>query len=339
MTQLADAATNAGRERLGQVMHRTMAYNYRLWGFGEGIGLRGILAAGDILGDTAAEAFVHGLFRAWLGRGVGRSAEDHVAPGRELLEFYQRKGGAEFLEGARALAALNAGFPKGRTGARLHRTDQPGWRQQIWVDCMDVDGPFLARLARITGEERYIVQALEELLGYARALQDEATGLMWHGHEEDCGTNGQLWARGNGWALMGLVDSLIVLPSSFDGLAELRERLVALVEGLQKLQRDDGLWHTILTDPESYPESTLAAMAAHALHDAFAHDLLSRGRYGRVQSSARAALPSLVDEGGVLQLVSVATPVGEAKGYATRPFGIFPWGQGPLLLALAQEPT
>jgi hypothetical protein len=40
---------------------------------------------------------------------------------------------------------------------------------------------------------------------------------------------------------------------------------------------------------------------------------------------------------GALALVSDATPVGEHHGYATRPFGVFPWGQGPLLLTLARS--
>jgi unsaturated rhamnogalacturonyl hydrolase len=37
---------------------------------------------------------------------------------------------------------------------------------------------------------------------------------------------------------------------------------------------------------------------------------------------------------GQLALVSDATPIGELRMYLTRPFGIFPWGQGPLLMML-----
>ena len=44
-----------------------------------------------------------------------------------------------------------------------------------------------------------------------------------------------------------------------------------------------------------------------------------------------------VADNGALQLVSDATPVGELQVYASRPLGIFPWGQGPLLMMLAQE--
>ena len=105
---------------------------------------------------------------------------------------------------ARRLAALNASFPLNTFGARMHRPDLPGWRKQIWVDSMDVDAPFLLKLGSITNDESYVDQGLNELLGYARALQvesnNETDGLFWHGYEEDCGTNGKLWARGNGWA-------------------------------------------------------------------------------------------------------------------------------------------
>ena len=112
--------------------------------------------------------------------------EDHVGAGRELLELHRRTEDERFLDAARKLAALNESFPSGANGERYHRGDTPGWRWQIWVDCMDVDGPFLAALAHATGEERYFDQAVGELLGYARTLQDNS-GLLFHGFERDCG--------------------------------------------------------------------------------------------------------------------------------------------------------
>jgi len=313
-----------------------MRWNYRVWGFGEAIALRGLLRAGDRLGDATMLGFVHGVLRTWLGRGVARSNEDHVGAGRELVELYHRLGDPQFLDAARKLAALNAGFPKGPSGARYHRTDTPGWRWQIWVDCMDVDGPFLAALGNVTGEPAYHDQAVEELLGYARALQTDS-GLLFHGFERDCGQNGQLWARGQGWALMGLVDTLAVLPRAHPGWAELHQRLALLAVALASAQDESGLWHTVVDAPETYLEFTLAAMAAYALHEAFAHDLLDAERFGDVERRARAAMHGQIAADGSLKLVSDATPIGALSTYATRPFGVFPWGQGPLLLALCQE--
>jgi len=323
-------------DQLRAVVDTTMRWNYRVWGFGEAIALRGLLRAGDLLGDPASIGFVHGILRSWLGRGVARTNEDHVGAGRELLDLYRRTGDDRFLDAARKLAALNAGFPKGPSGARYHRTDTPGWRWQIWVDCMDVDGPFLAALAQVTGEASYADQAVEELLGYARALQIES-GLLFHGFERDCGRNGQLWARGQGWALMGLVDTLAMLPRVHPGWAELHDRLVALAGALAATQAEDGRWHTVVDHPETYLESTLAAMAAYALREAFAHGLLDAEVHGAMEAKARAAMHREVGAGGGLKLVSDATPIGALATYATRPFGVFPWGQGPLLLALCQE--
>ena len=323
---------------LARVAATTMRWNFRSWGFGEAIALRGLLEASAILDDSALSAYVLALMRGWLGRGVARSNEDHIAPGRELLALWRREGDPAMLDAARALAALNASFPVGAGGARCHRPDTPGWRHQIWVDCMDVDGPFLVRLGTETGKQRYIDQGASELLGYARTLQDEASGLLRHGHEKHAGVNGAFWARGNGWALMGLIETLEVLPREHTAFAELRERLCALSDALATRQDEGGLFHTVLTDPATYRETTLAAMLAASVPLAIEHKLID-ARHSAIAERAQAAVLAHVDDDGALALVSDATPVGEHQVYATRPFGIFPWGQGPLLLMLARNPS
>ncbi len=324
------------RDALRAAAAVAMRWNYRVWGFGEAIALRGLLRAGDLLGDAAPGGFVHGILRSWLGRGVARSNDDHVGAGRELLELHRRTRDPQFLDAARALAALNEHFPQGANGERYHRGDTPGWRWQIWVDCMDVDGPFLAALAQATGEPRYFDQAAAELLGYARTLQAD-DGLLFHGFERDCGRNGERWARGNGWALMGLVDTLAMLPHTHPAAPELRRRTLALADALASTQHPSGLWHTVVDDPGTYLESTLAAMAAYALHEGLRSGLLDASRHAEMERRARAAMHAQLGADGVLARVSDATPVGARAVYATRPFGIFPWGQGPLLLALCQE--
>ncbi len=324
------------RIRLRAGVATTMRWNFRVWGFGEAIALRGLLRAGDVLGDTEPLGFVHALLRAWLGRGVARTPEDHVGAGRELLALHARTGDAAFLDAAVRLAGMHAGFAPGPHGARCHRPDTPGWRHQIWVDCMDVDGPFLVALAQATGERRYFDQAAEELLGYARTLQDD-DGLLRHGFERDAGRNGVRWARGNGWALMGLVDGLIGLPPTHAARDELHARTRRLCAALRVHQHADGLWRTVVDTSNTYLESTLAAMVACALHEAFAHRALDAADFGEMEARARRAMHAQVADDGALRLVSDATPVGEQSTYATRPFGVFPWGQGPLLLALCQE--
>jgi len=93
----------------------------------------------------------------------------------------------------------------------------------------------------------------------------------------------------------------------------------------------------VLDEPSTYLESTLAAMAAYALREGFVHGVLDEATHGAMERRARAAMHGQVAPDGSLMLVSDATPIGALATYATRPFGVFPWGQGPLLLALCQE--
>jgi unsaturated rhamnogalacturonyl hydrolase len=316
------------------VAAQTMRWPFRVWAFGEAVALRGLLAAAHATDDREPLGFVRALLRTYAGRGVGRSPEEHVAPASELLRLHAIDGDEAWLDAALALARFYLSAPMGSHGVRYRRPDLPGWQRQIWVDSMDGAPPFLARLAHVTGEELYASEAARELLGYAQLLQDERTGLLVHGFEASCGTNGQHWARGNGWALMGLVETLVWLPESAPPRAELVQRLAALLNGIAVRQHDSGLWPTVLDRPETPLETTLAAMSVCAIDRARAVGLLHDDRHHTMYERARAAVLERVSRDGALELVSDATPIGELHMYASRPFGVFPWGQGPLLLLL-----
>jgi unsaturated rhamnogalacturonyl hydrolase len=266
-----------------------------------------------------------------MARGIGSHPEDHLAPGMEFLTVYETTGDPQFLQAARALAELYSKMPANRYGAKLHRAHQPGWREQIWIDHMDVDPPFLARLARITGEERYVRQCVTEIVASIRLLQDERDGLLCHGYETYCGRNGERWARGNGWALLGLVETLHWLPPECAEVPELHQRLKVLFHALERLQTESGLWHTVIDDATTYLESTLAAMFAHSA------SVYAPESFAAQIGLSRNAVEALINKDGSLNLVSDATPIGTRAMYATRPFGVYAWGQGPLLMLLAQS--
>jgi rhamnogalacturonyl hydrolase YesR len=312
-------------DRIRLAARHLLAYPFRVWGFGEGVGIRAFLEATAVTGDLQYEGFVRGLFSAWIGRGGAKSFEDHVAPGYELLALHERTCDGTLLDAAHRLAELQSRFEV-LDGIRLHRPDQPGFKRQIWVDCMHVDGPFLARLGLFD-------DAADRVLSYARELQ-EPGGLFHHGWEADCGPNGELWARGNGWALMGMLDTLALLPGDHPSRAEICIRAHRLLRALESYQAADGLWHTVITDETTYRETTLAAMLAVALREAAQAGAIDTSVYDRMRLSAEEGVLRNVNAEGELALVSEATPIGERRMYATRRFGVFPWGQGPLVLLL-----
>jgi unsaturated rhamnogalacturonyl hydrolase len=321
-------------ELIHRLASRTMEYPYRVWGYGEGIGLEGLLRASEITGERSYGAFVHGLVQGWaVGRPDVRFA-DHVAPGRVLLEVYERTGDARLLEQAYRLAELFDGFPRTPLGTALHRPDHETFRSYAYVDCIHVDAPFLCRIARISGDDRFRDLGVELLLGHIRVLWDESAGLFHHlyDHSSDR-TNGAFWGRGNGWAILGLIDTLEELPDGDPRRPLLERHLRRQAESLAGLQDASGHWRTVLDEPGSYLESSLAAFFCTAFTRAVQVGLLGDS-YLDVAERAWIALSSRVDGRGTVLQVSEGTPPGNAEHYARVPTGgPYPWGQGPALLA------
>ncbi|GAB3836523.1 glycoside hydrolase family 88 protein [Dactylosporangium cerinum] len=175
----------------------------------------------------------------------------------------------------------------------------------IWVDCLHTDGPGLVA----TGHPAAAAALVEE----AAAVLQDASGLFSHGYDTaTAAPNGVHWGRGQGWALHGLL------------AAGLRPRATQLLTALAAHEQD-GSWRTIVDDPAAPIEHSVSALiAADTLRDA---DWAAMGR--RALDAAVAALDA---DGGLP--VSSATPVGPPATYLDRQTGTYPWGQGPLLLAL-----
>jgi rhamnogalacturonyl hydrolase YesR len=325
------------QDLISRLAAATARYPFKQWGFGESIAMEALLTAGGEPGDLAA---------SWISGWVSGHAPlrtdplAHVAPGVPLLILAERATGHRdaVIACAKELAAILETSLVGRHGAQIHRPDLAGWEHEVWVDCMHLDGPFLAHLARVTGERRYADLAAAILLSHARVLQDERTGLFSHGFNDATGRpNRILWGRGQGWALLGLVDTAAQLPDGHATLAEIRQRLDALVHGLAASEAEPGAWHTVVDAPETYMEVSVGAFVALGIGRAVRHGLLP-GPWTDLADRAWQATARRIAPDGSLPGVSDATPVGtDAVHYGARPLGVFPWGQGPALLAAVER--
>ncbi|MGN6673474.1 MAG: glycoside hydrolase family 88 protein [Thermomicrobiales bacterium] len=316
---------------LDALAHTTRQYPFKVWGFGESIAMEGLLAAGGAHRSWATDLLVR-----WAHAAEPLAAEPlaHVAPGVPLLQVYAATGDPVLLARARELAAVLAGLRTGAHGARIHRPDLAGWEHEVWVDCLHLDGPFLAALAHVTGEPAWADHAANLLLTHARVLQDDRTGLFSHGFDDAIGrANGIHWGRGQGWALLGLADTAAALPAGHPAQPEIGQRLAALVVGLAATEAAPGAWHTVVDAPATYFEPSVGAFVALGVGRALLHGLVAR-EYAPLVHRAWVATAAGIRPDGALAGVSDATPVGaDAAHYGGRGRGVFPWGQGPALLA------
>ena len=274
---------------LERIAARTLDYPYKAWGFGEAIAMLGLLGAWRVTGDRRYRRFVEDQFDRWHVTG-GEDAvyADHVAPGVPLLML--ARGDARRMEAALSLGRLFTTFPT-MSGLPIHRPDLAPWTQHVWVDCLYTDGPFLALLARMTGDEAWQNRAVEHALAYANTLVDPQTGLFFHGFDAGSGRpNAVRWGRGNCWALLGLVDLLRFLRADHPargGLVSIVERQIAAIV---RLQHKDGHWHTVLDREDTYLEHSIAAMLAWAIPQATRIGLLGDAA---LRNSALAAARAL----------------------------------------------
>ncbi len=316
-----------------QIAAQAMAYPYKVWGFGEGIALHALWSAADALKRPDYRDWVLALLERWLQREPPIQEADHSAPGFSLLDAYELTGNSRYLERALLLADYLQTLPRSTSGATLHRPTHTDYHHFLYVDCMEVDAPFFCRLARVTGNARCNDMAVEQILGYCVLLQDPVTGLFYHQYNQQTQrTNGAFWGRGNGWALLGLVETLALLPQTHPGWNLLAARLTSLADALAARQITDGNWPTVLDRPAAYTEGSLPAMFGYGFSRAITLGLLPSRFQASAESAWDAMLKRLTPD-GVLQGVSVATPPGNGAHYESiRTGGVFPWGQGPALL-------
>jgi unsaturated rhamnogalacturonyl hydrolase len=206
----------------------------------------------------------------------------------------------------------------------------------VFVDSVHFHGPFLAALHAATGEERYLQQAEQVIGPQVELLWDEKERLFHHFWiEREDRRNGVLWARGNGWGMLGIVHTLEHLPPVRPLVKRLKNILSAQASRLAELQDESGDWHTVLDDTGAYLESSMAAFVVDGLCRSIRHGWLDE-KYLPVVRRAWRRLLTHVRRDGLLEGVSFETfPSTRAEHYRTMPVGaMVPWGQGPLLCAI-----
>jgi unsaturated rhamnogalacturonyl hydrolase len=322
--------TDTQIRQVESIAERTMEYPFKVWGFGEGIALEALWETAQVTRNLRYKQVVLDVFERWLQQPLVEA--DHSAPGMLLLTAYQDTSGERYLDRAIALADYMLTLPRDETGAAFHRPRHPDFHDFIYVDCMEVDAPFLCKLAAVTSNPNYYDAGVHQILSYCELLQDNVTGLFFHQYDgKTKHVNGAFWGRGNGWALLGLVKTLLLLSETHQGYQIIKERLLRLCKALAKCQLPSGNWPTVLDGPKAYPEASLPAMFGYGIQLAILHKIVGDAYQALVDKAWQAMWRSIDD--GLLMGVSVATPPGDADHYNSVEIGAgFPWGQGPALL-------
>lgn len=315
---------------------KAIGLRYQLWFWGEAIAFDAVVQAADVTGQEALRAFPERVLVDWsrqtLARGVQRS--DVYAPLRAMLRMYEITGRSELVEAAVQVADYIASAPADG-GAHLHHLQ--GYPPMVFVDFLYYVGPYLGQLATATGERRYTEVAIAQTLGHLKRLQDTTSGLTRHVYDPTrAETNGVAWGRGNGWALLGLVDTLAILPAEEPGRDAIEAGFRQMLSTCLALQDGSGMWHTILDDPHSPLENSIAAFFYAAMAKATRIGLVHMDVAGPT-ARAWSAVASRIQEDGMFPISMTEWPAWNPEAYYTRPIGVNPWGQGCFIRAACEH--
>ncbi|MGG4035949.1 glycoside hydrolase family 88 protein [Paenibacillus cisolokensis] len=278
------------------------------WNYPLGVTLYGIFQTGLTLDDSEMTEYAqrhielctsYDEYALWDRERYGAAAINHQLSAIDSLDDCGSFAAAMLtvlehrrLKGARAAADRVAHYIS-RVQDRLPdgalyrvRGSTEFMKDTMWCDDLYMSTPFLRRYYKLTGDRAYLDDAAKQFLLYKKYLYMPDRQIMSHVYDFKFGKpTGIPWGRGNGWVLFSLSEVLETLPEDHELRPELIRFFKELCCGYLRLQGANGLWHQVLTMPESYEETSCTSMFVYAF---------SRGiRFGWLddkQSYADAAL-------------------------------------------------
>lgn len=317
----------------GHVVDTTKAETYE-WNWGENLVMRGLIRASEVTGEQRYFDFVtKWLDRYCVGSGMYVPMEvDDVASAYSATLAYEKTDRKKYLKcTATAWDFLAKSSPRLPDGTVVHNSSG-----QLWLDTLYMITPLLARLGKVTNDNKKYDMAANQILQNVSRTEDPAAHLSYHMWDSKKGHSPHFWARGNGWVVMATAEVLETLPADHPKRAELIALLNRRLEAIIKLQDESGLWHTVLDRPDSYLEVSASEMYAFAILRGVRRGWLPKEMLGSALKALRAIAPNVQPDGKVTG-VSAGTGPGDFENYQKIKTGEYTWGTGAALLAFCER--
>jgi unsaturated rhamnogalacturonyl hydrolase len=200
---------------------------------------------------------------------------DSILLGRQLLLLYGVTRDARYAKASTLLYRQLMHQPRTTSGGFWHKQRYPN---QMWLDGLYMAEPFYAEYAAKFHHPEAFSDITQQFVLLDEHARDAKTGLLYHGWDESkqerwadkkTGDSPQFWARGMGWHMMALVDTISFYPEQDAGRKELVAELNRDAAAIAKVQdSDSGLWYQVLDKAGAkgnYFESSASCMFVYAL--------------------------------------------------------------------------
>ena len=257
-------------EAVRAIVERTMRMDMT-WDWPCGVAYYGICQAYEATKEQRYLDLVRERVDEYLEIGLPAWTVNTCSMGHCCLSLYQHTGEKKYLDVVLSKVDYlrNHALRFGDNVLQHTVSDNNDFPEQAWADTLFMAAFFLLRAGVELKDEALIDDALNQYYWHIKYLQDPATGLYYHGYNNITGDHmsGFYWGRANAWAAYTMSQVGVRLPEAYlypkflDVVGSLNDQLAAL----KLCQTENGLWRTILDDPESYEEISASCGIAAAM--------------------------------------------------------------------------
>lgn len=185
---------------------------------------------------------------------------------------------------------------------------------RFWIDDMYMVGSLQVQAYKSLKDTVYLNRAAKTIKVYCDKLQ-KPNGLFHHRADAPF-----YWGRGNGWAAAAFAEIIQVLPEEHVYYNDIKLTFTKMMKTLITYQGQDGMWHQLLDDPESYAETSCTGMFIYAMASGLDKGWLSFDDFKPAVEKGWDALAGYVNENGETENVCIGTNAKDSKDhYLNRP--------------------
>ena len=189
--------------------------------------------------------------------------------------------------------------------------------ETMWADDLYMSCPFLVRMYRLTGEEKWFDEALRQVAGFKERLYIEDKHLFSHIFFVESGhANHVPWGRGNGWIMWTLSEILLHAPKH-QNTTNILKLFQEMAESLKYYQSDVGLWRQVIDAPEegSYLETSCTGMFMIAMIRGMKNGWLDNSYMQCVEKAWKGLTEHAIAENGDVYGVCMGSGCADEKEY------------------------
>ena len=247
---------------------------------------------------------------------------DSILLGRQLLLLYRVTREPRYEKAATLLYQALLLQPRTPSGGFWHKQRYPN---QMWLDGLYMAEPFYAEYAATFHHPEAFTDITHQFVLINEHARDPKTGLFYHGWDESkqqrwankqSGLSSQFWARGMGWYMMALVDTLSYYPPQDPGRQVLIAQLQRAAADLVRYQDGaTGLWYQVLDKANAqgnFLESSASCMFVYALAKGVHRGYLPQHYLGNAEHGYQGILSHFVrvEAGGDVALIGTVKSAG-----------------------------